>query len=80
MRNSPIVGFDQPANAAYDASMRYRGQQAENWMGQGAGHEEVKGRGQHPGNAQLMWADAPSMTPLERLLEQQRLQRQTDPH
>ncbi|KAK7094739.1 nonsense-mediated mRNA decay factor SMG7-like isoform X2 [Littorina saxatilis] len=86
MRNSPVVGSDPQTAGPYDNAARHKGPQGEGWVGQGQGYEEQKGRGpsqgQHAGNMPVMWTEAPAnaMTPLERLLEQQRMQRQTDPH
>ncbi|XP_076454521.1 uncharacterized protein LOC143289439 isoform X2 [Babylonia areolata] len=83
MRNSPVLGFEPQPSAPYDMAVRHKGMQGEGWMGQGQGHDEQKGRGQatHPGGVPSMWTEAAvALTPLERLLEQQRLQRQTDPH
>ncbi|KAL8567089.1 hypothetical protein ACOMHN_027516 [Nucella lapillus] len=82
MRNSPVHGFEPQPAGLYDMGARLKGVQGEGWMGQGQGHEEPKGRGQapHPGNMPSLWTEGATMTPLERLLEQQRMQRQTDPH
>ncbi|PVD22532.1 hypothetical protein C0Q70_18346 [Pomacea canaliculata] len=77
LRNSPVVSFDSPTGQQYDA-LRYRGHVPEPWILQGSGYEEPKSRVQPPTSS--LWSEASSMSPLERLLEQQRLQRQTDPH